>query len=1205
MFWPSLVDYSDAIQSPAVNLRDPELAEAEVATDHLGLPRVASGNFASVYRLNRGDESWAVKCFFRNIPERHERYRKISEAVQHASVPYLIPCDYQDEGIYIGSDWYPILKMPWVEGVHLNQFLVEHLDHPGVLRKVAQVWLSMLRGLRGAGIAHGDLQHGNVLIVGDRLRLVDYDGMYVPALEGAKSLELGHPEYQHPRRGGAFGPHLDRFPGLVIYTALRALSYEPRLWTPTDSGENLLFRRSDYEAPSESKLFATLRQCPQEEVRALAEQVQKACSVAPDAVPDVLDLADPDEVVVCGRSSAEGLPPWLAPLYPEAQPTPTPEPEPEPEARPTETIEQAPRPEPVLLRPWRGDQLPTPPEAEAAGPSAEAVPILPEGAPRARPRRSLVLVTAVATLAMAALLVPMVTREPPAPQTPRDPPPVEEPTERVEEPAHEQGSEREAEADTAYVEAREFQIMNQGQVDAIRQKYQAICDKYPATRSAEKARVRLTEIQTAKAMEDEEACRARLDEARSLVEQERFAEAIALYKLVQVKYPKTLCEHHAASGIAAAETGAEHAFSRVKVQASAAVASGDFDKARALYERVIRVHRTPRQIALATAALSEIERRRRLREAAQSLREARDREAARQYLDQAPRIESLVKEWRFGEAVEKHKALRVAARGTTVTDRVELRHQQLECLAELKKQIIEALNAPPPLYVRRFTKQFGAGGTVTKADDTLMHAKGTSGREYGIQWSRLRPDELMKLAQLCVERSKQPSAAANLVVLYREMGDPAAAKMQWESLKTSGRLDREALEKVEQLLTGRESAAKEGKEGPPRATEAEVRLRIEVAGATEEELAAEAPSVRIDGKSVPLTGLRASAVVLPGSHVIEVTRNGCLRLRERVEITAAGLDATVRLVAVRTVVLTTFDGREWEVVEDKGDGWVVISPRGKPGRLRIEKSHCRGFRSRQITDGESSLEWVPIAAPPAVTGKGEIDLGGGTTLELVRIPPGEFPMGSSSAERDRRADEGPQHLVRITKGFSMGKYEVTQGQWEAVMGGNPSRFKGDGRRPVENVSWNDCQEFLKKLNGRVSGGGFRLPTEAEWEYACRAGTTTRFYWGDDRYYAEMRDYAWGSRTGSSTHAVGGKKPNAWGLCDMNGNVWEWCNDWYGSYRSGAHSDPTGPSSGSARVLRGGSWGCYPTHCRSASRNSVSPTYRYSSIGLRVARSPGE
>ena len=244
-----------------------------------------------------------------------------------------------------------------------------------------------------------------------------------------------------------------------------------------------------------------------------------------------------------------------------------------------------------------------------------------------------------------------------------------------------------------------------------------------------------------------------------------------------------------------------------------------------------------------------------------------------------------------------------------------------------------------------------------------------------------------------------------------------------------------------------------------------------------------------------------------------------------------------------------------------------------------------------------------------------VSLPGGVKLDLVWIPAGEFLMGTPAHEKDRGSDEGPQHRVQITKGFWMGKYEVTQEQWKAVMGTTPwegeTYAKGNPRHAVSYVSWNDCQDFVKKLNSRASGGGFRLPTEAEWEYACRAGTTTRFYYGDDPDYAKLGDYAWYTKNawdagGRHAHEVGQKKPNAWGLYDMHGNVWEWCEDWYGEdwYDKSATEGPKGPSSGSYRVLRGGSWNYFPSYCRAANRDWHDPSLRNFYVdGFRIVCCP--
>ncbi|MEW6235804.1 MAG: formylglycine-generating enzyme family protein [Candidatus Omnitrophota bacterium] len=219
-------------------------------------------------------------------------------------------------------------------------------------------------------------------------------------------------------------------------------------------------------------------------------------------------------------------------------------------------------------------------------------------------------------------------------------------------------------------------------------------------------------------------------------------------------------------------------------------------------------------------------------------------------------------------------------------------------------------------------------------------------------------------------------------------------------------------------------------------------------------------------------------------------------------------------------------------------------------------------------------------------------------LEMVLILAGTFMMGSPEMEKDRMDNEGPQHQVTITKPFYMGKYEVTQEQWQAVMGNNPSHFKGNNL-PVERVSWDVCQTFIQKLN-QMGQGTFRLPTEAEWEYACRAGTTTSFYWGDDTSYTQIVEYAWyPGNADSKTHAVGLKKPNAWGLYDMSGNVWEWCLDRFGDYSSDAQNDPTGANKGDYRVVRGGSWNDISRLCRSANRSRSWPDVGDSIIGFRI------
>ena len=306
-------------------------------------------------------------------------------------------------------------------------------------------------------------------------------------------------------------------------------------------------------------------------------------------------------------------------------------------------------------------------------------------------------------------------------------------------------------------------------------------------------------------------------------------------------------------------------------------------------------------------------------------------------------------------------------------------------------------------------------------------------------------------------------------------------------------------------------------------------------------------------------------------------------------------------------------GNVWEWCLDRmGDypGGSASDPQGpQSGVSRVNRGgswgsdarYCRsanrGWRGPGNSNGFHGFR-VALSSVPTLP---ELD------LEMMPIPSGTFVMGSPSDEQDRDSDEGPQTTVTITKPFWLGKTEVTQSQWKAVMGNTPSRRNGDDL-PVESVSWNDAVAFCEKLNEMKratlpAGYHYTLPTEAQWEYACRAGTTTRFYYGDDPSYSQLGQYAWYADNSSrKTHPVGEKLPNGWGLHDMHGNVWEWCLDRYRDYPGGSVSDPQGPQSGSLRVFRGGSWHRIARDCRSANRFRYGPGRTLDYLGFRVALS---
>lgn len=225
------------------------------------------------------------------------------------------------------------------------------------------------------------------------------------------------------------------------------------------------------------------------------------------------------------------------------------------------------------------------------------------------------------------------------------------------------------------------------------------------------------------------------------------------------------------------------------------------------------------------------------------------------------------------------------------------------------------------------------------------------------------------------------------------------------------------------------------------------------------------------------------------------------------------------------------------------------------------------------------------------------------SIAMVWCPPGSFLMGSPDSEQGRRADE-TQHRVTVTKGFWIGKCEVTQAQWQAIMGGTPSPVQGDAL-PVDRVSWEDCQEFIQRLNAK-GGGGFYLPTEAEWEYACRAGSESAFCFGQEP--SSLRNFAWFKENAENVlHEVGKQHGNAWNIQDMHGNAWEWCQDWYAPYAGQDTNDYAGPADGESRVRRGGAVSCGANDCRSAARGICPPQARLNMNGFRLCRaeaSPG-
>ncbi len=338
--------------------------------------------------------------------------------------------------------------------------------------------------------------------------------------------------------------------------------------------------------------------------------------------------------------------------------------------------------------------------------------------------------------------------------------------------------------------------------------------------------------------------------------------------------------------------------------------------------------------------------------------------------------------------------------------------------------------------------------------------------------------------------------------------------------------------------------------------------------------------------------------------------------------TAGGTTITITGTALTDASAVTVRGRAATSVTVVNDTTVTaVTPAGSVGAANVQVTTPGGTAtiSGAFTYGNAPpppawctvLEQTPNATVvPDATLRAAITATNlpwrvrdtGTGIEMVLIPPGTYTMGCSASNSYGCYGDETQHQVTLTNAFYLSRTEVTQAQWIAKMGSNPSYFTGDTSRPVEQVSWNDIQPFC-------TNNGLRLPTEAEWEYAYRAGTTTAFH-GMPGYLNGTNDdnqlgtIAWlGSNSAGCTHVVAGKAPNGFGLHDVAGNVWEWCQDWYGNYASGPQTNPVGLGGGTERVIRGGSWTIDPGSGRASDRANYSPDTRGSTIGFRVARTP--
>ena len=325
--WPGITDFTEAVQNPQLCFEGTELKAGQVAPNpkRRGLPLMYSGNFAAVYKVSVGERTHAVRCFTRQVSDQQARYGALSNHLRTFRSPYFVGFEYVERGILIKGEWYPIVKMDWVDGDRLDKFVDlvgSGIGGPDTLRQLAAQWrggpVASLRGLR---IAHNDLQHGNVMVQTDgNIRLVDYDGMYLREFHGQRSPELGHKNYQHPQRSSEhYDENIDNFPSLVIYLSLLAIAADPGLWEFHDE-DNLIFTRNDYADPANSELFARLKRSPDEGVVKLAERLEEYCGLSLEEVPDLETVL---QGVPPSTATPSTSPPAATPPAPVQPSTPT------------------------------------------------------------------------------------------------------------------------------------------------------------------------------------------------------------------------------------------------------------------------------------------------------------------------------------------------------------------------------------------------------------------------------------------------------------------------------------------------------------------------------------------------------------------------------------------------------------------------------------------------------------------------------------------------------------------------------------------------------------------------------------------------------------------------------------------------------------------------------------------------------------------
>lgn len=289
MLLPRGDEYNVAVQNPRISFNDADLKSSSVETTPLGLPKPYSGGFTITYKLSNSQKGWAVRCFHRDISDLQRRYQAIGTFLSKNNSKYFVEAKYLSDGIKVNGKPYPVIKMQWLEGEPLNIYLSKNYTQKAKVEKLLSDFVNLINELERFGIAHGDLQHGNIIVKNDSLYLIDYDGMYFPELATLKTNEIGHINYQHPKRSAShYNQHIDRFSSLVIYIGLKAISINPSLWKKYDNSENILFKSQDFADLQNSSLISDLSAIS--EIKPLIERLIGCCHLDFEKVPNLKDF---------------------------------------------------------------------------------------------------------------------------------------------------------------------------------------------------------------------------------------------------------------------------------------------------------------------------------------------------------------------------------------------------------------------------------------------------------------------------------------------------------------------------------------------------------------------------------------------------------------------------------------------------------------------------------------------------------------------------------------------------------------------------------------------------------------------------------------------------------------------------------------------------------------------------------------------------